>query len=73
MKRKRKKVEERSLARNWQIRRKDAGDCPGCADESLDFNPRTGKPYALGPQCRKAKAETQKLLMRERRRAGLAE
>ena len=37
------------------------------------FNPRTGKPYALGPQCRKAKAETQKLLMRERRRAGLAE
>jgi hypothetical protein len=69
---KRKRIEKRSKQANQQQVLKAAGTCPRCWGEKLDFNPRTGKPYALGPECRGKKAETQKLLMRERRRAGLA-
>ena len=69
----RKPVEKRSWQRNWQLIQSAEGMCPGCGNEKLDINSRTGKPYKLGPICRKKWNELQKQLMRDRRRAGLAE
>jgi hypothetical protein len=70
---KNKTVEERSRQQNWQLIKRAEGICPGCGDEKLDINQRTGKPYKLGPICRKKWNELQKQLMRERRKAGIAD
>lgn len=69
----RKKVEQRSRQANDQQILRSEGMCPRCWGEKLDYNPRTGKPYALGAECRKKKAATQKQLMRARRAAGIAD
>ena len=67
---KKKRVEKRSTQRNWQLVQAAAGLCPGCGQERRDINPRTGKPYKLGPLCRQNWNALQKRLMKERRAAG---
>lgn len=69
---KRKGADQRARQANWQAIRLAQGICPRCGGERLDFNPRTGKAYALGPRCRALKADTQKRLMSARRAAGQA-
>ena len=68
-----KRVEDRSRQRNWSLEQRQEGYCPvGCGNR-LDINPRTGKPYYRCKQCREKIAVNQKLLMRGRRAAGIAD
>lgn len=55
--------------KNWRERKRAEGLCPRCGDEGRGYNPRTGKPFKLGPRCRAKEAASQKLLMRRRRKA----
>lgn len=66
---KRKQVEKRSRQANWQQVQLAEGMCPRCGQERLDTNQRTGKPYAVGPMCRKSwNAMMKKVNQRRRKR-----
>lgn len=50
-------------------RRLAAGLCPVCGHEKRDWNPKKGKPYSLGPKCRKAYNRRLKAYMQRRTQA----
>ena len=68
-----KRVEDRSRQANWAHEQKAAGNCPTCGESNKQINPRTGKPYYQCEPCRKVTAAAKKLLMRDRRAAGIAD